>query len=108
MIKKFIEFKDYEKQNLILKMLFNNQIIDKRKIKNFHRKKKNTSITLLRNSCIFTKRQNNPFIYTSNVTYCIHPTPASLPYANASTFLRLIIITFRLFFRIEFKITFVT
>jgi ribosomal protein S14 len=56
MIKKFIEFKDYEKQNLILKILFNNKIIDKNKIKNLHRKNKHTSITLLRNSCIFTKR----------------------------------------------------
>lgn len=56
MIKKFIEFKEYEKQNLILKILFNNKILNKNKIKHLHRKNKHTSITLLRNSCIFTKR----------------------------------------------------
>jgi ribosomal protein S14 len=56
MIEKFIHFKDYEKQNLILKMFFNNQIINKNKLIKLHRKNKNSSITLLRNSCIFTKR----------------------------------------------------
>lgn len=56
MLKKYIEYKEYEKQNLILKILFNNRIINKNKIKNLHRKNKHTSITLLRNTCIFTKR----------------------------------------------------
>lgn len=56
MIEKFIHFKDFEKQNLILKMLFNNKIINKNKLKSLHRRNKYSSITLLRNSCIFTKR----------------------------------------------------
>ena len=41
---------------MILKMLFNNKIIRKSKLVSLHRKGKNSSITLLRNSCIFTKR----------------------------------------------------
>lgn len=56
MIKKSIEYKDFEKQNLILKILFNNKIINKNKISYLHRRNKYTSITLLRNSCIFTNR----------------------------------------------------
>jgi ribosomal protein S14 len=56
MIKKSIEFKDFEKQNLILKILFNNKIIDKNKISFLHRKSKYGSISVLRNSCIFTNR----------------------------------------------------
>lgn len=56
MIEKFIHFKDFEKQNLILKMLFNNKIINKNKYKRLHRKNKLSSITLMRNTCIFTNR----------------------------------------------------
>jgi small subunit ribosomal protein S14 len=56
MIEKFVHFKDFEKQNLILKICFNNLILNKSKLKCLHRTNKNSSITLLRNSCIFTKR----------------------------------------------------
>jgi ribosomal protein S14 len=56
MINKFIHFNDYEKQNTILKILFNNKIINKNKLTHLHRNNKKSSITILRNSCLFTKR----------------------------------------------------
>jgi small subunit ribosomal protein S14 len=55
MYKKRIAYKNLEKQNLILKILNNQNII---KIKNKkYRNNKRSSITLIRNECIFTGRK---------------------------------------------------
>ena len=56
MIKKFIEFSDFEKQNLILKILFNNKMLNKRKIGMLHRRRKYGSLSILRNICINSNR----------------------------------------------------
>jgi ribosomal protein S14 len=54
MYKKRIGYKNLEKQNLVLKILNNQNII---KIKMVERNNKRSSITLIRNECIFTGRK---------------------------------------------------
>ena len=56
MIKKWLEFVDFEKQNLILKMLFNNRLIKLNKIGMLHRRRKYGSLSILKNVCIYSKR----------------------------------------------------
>lgn len=57
MIEKSINYKDNEKENLILKLLFNNNIINKNNYKHLHRTNKIGSKTIIRNTCIFSKRK---------------------------------------------------